>query len=98
MYYCVHCRRFEVEKIEQETLHGNIYTPASDTDIEVTFECKGCGARFSYHCNDFGDQPLSPYSKPTVKCNHCGNRFELSFYRGGDGTARCSACQKTFQL
>jgi DNA-directed RNA polymerase subunit RPC12/RpoP len=95
-YYCWRCRRFEVESVAQETLHGNIYTPASDTEIEIEFRCAACDAHFSWHAYD--EQTLSPWSKPTVKCNHCGTRQQLTSYQGRDGTAWCLACKKTFQL
>jgi hypothetical protein len=96
--YCISCRRFEVESYAQETLHGNIYTPASDTEIEIEFRCAACDARYSWHAYEGSDQRLSPWSRKIVKCNHCGAPVQLGMYHGGDGTAWCSACQKTFQL
>jgi hypothetical protein len=97
-YYCIHCKKVEVEEEGQETLHGNTSTPASNTEIEITFRCRACQSTYWWDSSDSRDQTLCARAKSPRSCGHCAKVNQINSYRGNSATAWCSFCDKWFKL
>ncbi|MBT3219100.1 MAG: hypothetical protein HN348_08420 [Proteobacteria bacterium] len=51
--HCPWCGKHGVSNSDYEVLHGNPYTPASDTEVRFGYTCEHCGLVFHTHFNVF---------------------------------------------
>jgi hypothetical protein len=72
--------RGALDETSYEVLHGNPSTPASDTEIEVTWACRACKRSFRYDSYGYDDQQLWGRQSETVTCPTCAAPNELNSY------------------